>query len=414
MGQFIVLDLEWNQSPAGKEGSMNRLPFEIIEIGAVKLNKNLQIISEFRRLIRPRVYRQMHYKISEVTHMSIEQLDTEGEDFVRVMTEFLEWCGDDYRFCTWGSMDLTELQRNMVYHGMELQFPSPLLYYDLQKIYALIHGTKQKESLDTVVEELHLTEDRPFHRALDDAYYTGRVMSEMDFYSMMEYVSVDYYQPPLTEEEEIYLEFPEYAKFVSREHETKEEILEERRVAEMVCYKCRRTLRKKIRWFSSNQKFYFCLAVCPEHGYMKGKIRMKKSEDGSFFAVKTTKLVGEEGAALGAGRDVVEHQLVRAGRVVHPGYLHRVGHVLDALEVRALDDPPAADVQTGNDAFCDHGLAPCFCTSATQRLRSSAPVYRLLPRMAAAVPISSSSSSSCSEEMPPLAVMATPGTSLAS
>ena len=25
--------------------------------------------------------------------MSIEQLDTEGEDFVRVMTEFLEWCG---------------------------------------------------------------------------------------------------------------------------------------------------------------------------------------------------------------------------------------------------------------------------------------------------------------------------------
>ena len=288
MGQFIVLDLEWNQSPAGKEGSMNRLPFEIIEIGAVKLNKNLQIISEFRRLIRPRVYRQ--------THMSIEQLDTEGEDFVRVMTEFLEWCGDDYRFCTWGSMDLTELQRNMVYHGMELQFPSPLLYYDLQKIYALIHGTKQKESLDTVVEELHLTEDRPFHRALDDAYYTGRVMSEMDFYSMMEYVSVDYYQPPLTEEEEIYLEFPEYAKFVSREHETKEEILKERRVAEMVCYKCRRTLRKKIRWFSSNQKFYFCLAVCPEHGYMKGKIRMKKSEDGSFFAVKTTKLVGEEGA----------------------------------------------------------------------------------------------------------------------
>lgn len=180
---------------------------------------------------------------------------------------------------------------------MELQFPSPLLYYDLQKIYALIHGTKQKESLDTVVEELHLTEDRPFHRALDDAYYTGRVMSEMDFYSMMEYVSVDYYQPPLTEEEEIYLEFPEYAKFVSREHDTKEEILEERRVAEMVCYKCRRTLRKKIRWFSSNQKFYFCLAVCPEHGYMKGKIRMKKSEDGSFFAVKTTKLVGEEGAA---------------------------------------------------------------------------------------------------------------------
>ncbi|MEG2870986.1 MAG: DNA polymerase III, partial [Clostridium sp.] len=67
MGQFIVLDLEWNQSAHGKDGSMDRLPFEIIEIGAVKLNASLQIISEFHRLIKPRVYHQMHFKISEVT-----------------------------------------------------------------------------------------------------------------------------------------------------------------------------------------------------------------------------------------------------------------------------------------------------------------------------------------------------------
>ena len=53
MGQYIVLDLEWNQSPLGKDGSMDRLPFEIIEIGAVKLNASLQIISEFRRSRTP-------------------------------------------------------------------------------------------------------------------------------------------------------------------------------------------------------------------------------------------------------------------------------------------------------------------------------------------------------------------------
>ena len=298
MRQYIVLDLEWNQSPGGKDGSMDRLPFEIIEIGAVKLNESLQIISEFHRLIRPRVYRQMHFKISDVTHMSMEELDNEGELFDKAMEDFIEWCGDDYRFCTWGSMDLTELQRNMVYHGMDIPFAFPLFYYDLQKIYGLIRGDKRKESLDTVVEELGIKEDRPFHRALDDAYYTGRVMGAMDFYSMVEYVSVDYYRPPETEEEEIYLEFPEYAKLVSMQYDTKEQVLEERRVSDMVCYKCRRTLRKKIRWFSSNQKLYFCLGVCPEHGYLKGKIRMKKSEDGSFFAVKTTKLVDEEGAEL--------------------------------------------------------------------------------------------------------------------
>ena len=33
---YIVLDLEWNQSPDGKEGQTRHLPFEIIEIGWIK------------------------------------------------------------------------------------------------------------------------------------------------------------------------------------------------------------------------------------------------------------------------------------------------------------------------------------------------------------------------------------------
>lgn len=298
MRHYIVLDLEWNQSPMGKDSSADRLPFEIIEIGAVKLNSSLQIVSEFRRLIRPRVYREMHFIISEVTHMSIEELNQEGTSFMNAMEEFLEWCGTDYILCTWGPMDLTELQRNMVYHGMEIPFGWPLLYYDVQKIYALVKGEGQRESLDRAVEELGLAKERPFHRALDDAYYTGRVMGAMDFYSMVEYVSVDYYRVPETEEEEIYLEFPSYAKYVSRQFEYREQVMEERRMTDMVCYKCRRMLRKKIRWFSANQKFYFCLAICPEHGLFKGKIRIKKTEDGQVYAVKTVKQVDEEGARV--------------------------------------------------------------------------------------------------------------------
>ena len=40
---YIVFDLEWNQSPGGKRWSNSRLPFEIIEIGAVKLNEKKEI-----------------------------------------------------------------------------------------------------------------------------------------------------------------------------------------------------------------------------------------------------------------------------------------------------------------------------------------------------------------------------------
>lgn len=313
MKHFIVLDLEWNQSPGGKDGSLDRLPFEIIEIGAVKLDEELQIVSEFHRLVRPRVYRQMHYKIKEVTHMSIEVLEAEGLEFEQAADEFISWCGEDYRLCTWGSMDLTELQRNMVYHGMELPFQMPLLYHDLQKLYGLMKGDRSKESLDAAVQELGILTDRPFHRALDDAYYTGRVMSRMDFFRYEPYVSVDYYRLPCCPQEEIYLDFPDYSKYVSMPYESKEELLLEKRITDVICYQCRRMLRKRIRWFPANQRCYICLAWCPEHGLLKGKLRIKRTDDGRLFAVRTCKLVNEEGAALVALRRD-EAKLRRSGR----------------------------------------------------------------------------------------------------
>ena len=143
-------------------------------------------------------------------------------------------------------MDLTELQRNMGYYQIEIPFVRPLLYYDVQKLYALQNGdTKIKPSLDHAVEELDILEERPFHRALDDAYYTGKVMQNLDFSKWKPYVSVDYYQLPQVKEEEIYLEFPTYSKYVSREFEAKEDALTDKRVTDMVCKDCKRMLRKK-------------------------------------------------------------------------------------------------------------------------------------------------------------------------
>lgn len=314
MKSYIVFDLEWNQSSAGKEASLDHLPFEIFEIGAVKLNENMEKLSEFHRLIRPCVYRQMHFAISEVTHVTMDELIHRGEPFKQVMESFLEWCGDDYIFCTWGSMDLTELQRNMIYHGMEIPFASPLLFYDVQKLYSRLYSDgKTRESLDEAVNFFGLEANVPFHRALEDAEYTGGVLQRLDMDQVGEYVSVDYYRIPQCREEEFTLVFPDYSKFVSRGFATKEDAMSDKQVTDMVCYKCRRMLRKKIRWFSYGQRFYLCLAACPEHGPVKGKIRMKRSEDGSVFAIKTQKIVNSEGAELIA-RKKEDTKLRRAER----------------------------------------------------------------------------------------------------
>ena len=59
---YIVFDLEWNQCPYGKEKEEKRLPFEILEIGAIKLNRNLQELDRFHERIRPAIYPAFHYR----------------------------------------------------------------------------------------------------------------------------------------------------------------------------------------------------------------------------------------------------------------------------------------------------------------------------------------------------------------
>ncbi len=296
---YIVFDLEWNQSPSGKENSIEHFPFEIIEIGAVKLNERLQIISEYHQLVTPQVYTQLHYRIIQVTHLHMKDLVSQGSYFPDAVGNFFKWCGEGAIFCTWGSMDLVELQRNMDFYGMENPFAFPLCYYDIQKLYALQLGeSSEKLSLDRVVEELGLEEERPFHRALDDAYYTGKVMQALDFGTLKDYLSVDYYRLPRDADEELRLEFPTYLKYVSREFASRDDALADKNVTDMVCRECRRMLRKKFQWFAVNSRQYLCLAVCPEHGYVRGKIRIRKKEkdDDSVYVVKTMKLVDEAAA----------------------------------------------------------------------------------------------------------------------
>lgn len=296
---YIVLDLEWNQSPNGKEDSVEHLPFEIIEIGAVKLDEAFRQKGEFHRLIRPQVYRQLHFKISEVTHMDMGELKHRGKNFKQVMREFLDWCGTEYCFCTWGSMDLTELQRNMDYFKVPIPFPRPLLYYDVQKLYCMEYGDgKNKPSLDQGVQERGIRQERPFHRALSDAFYTGRVLAVMDFEQVRPYISVDYFRLPRSREEEVSLRFPDYAKYVSRPFENREEAMKDKMVNDMVCPYCNRMLRKKVRWFPYGQRFCYGLAACPEHGLMRGKLRIKKAEYGGTYVVKTIKSATEEEADM--------------------------------------------------------------------------------------------------------------------
>lgn len=286
---YVVLDLEWNQCT--DEITERKLNFEIIEIGAIKLNSSKVMISEFSELVRPQVYKELHKFTSRLIHLQMQELER-GRPFPEVVTEFLDWCGEDFIFCTWGSQDLTELQSNMKYYGMKTLANCPIKFLDIQKLFSLaFEDGKSRRTLEYAVDYLKIEKDIPFHRAFSDAYYTGKVLGRIKDERVLEKCSYDIFNPPGSREEEVHAQFDSYAKYISRVFSDKIEAFHDKEVISSKCYLCHCNLKKKIKWFSANGKNYYCLAKCEKHGFLKGKIRVKKTEDEGIFIVKTTKLI---------------------------------------------------------------------------------------------------------------------------
>ena len=286
---YIIFDLEWNQAADLKTKTENSLEFEIIEIGAVKLNEKRELIDKFHELIKPQVFHKMNQVTGELIHLDLEQLGN-CRTFVQVAADFIRWCGTERVFCTWGTMDLMELQKNMAYYHMAPLSEKTIRFYDIQKLFSIaFEDRKSRRTLEYAVDFLGIRKDVEFHRADADAYYTAKVLRYIKDGSVFDNYSFDTYTLPQTKAEEIKVYFDEYYKYISREFADKQEAMADADVASTTCFLCGCKTRKKIPWFTNNSRNYYTIVNCAHHGPIKGKIRIRKSESGKIYVVKTMK-----------------------------------------------------------------------------------------------------------------------------
>ena len=292
---IIVLDLEWNQNSLGRKGRESDKPvFEIIEIGAVKLNEDYEITDQFSQLIKPQIYHTMHRITADLIHLQMNELK-KGRNFPIVVKEFLDWCGEDYIFATWGPLDLLELQRNMKYYELEPLSDNPIKFYDVQKLFSLgIMKDKTRKTLEFAIDYFNIEKDIPFHISYSDAYYTAKVFKKIANPDILQFISFDTFHIPKTRKEEIKILFPGYFKYISHGFEVKSDVMEDKEVSSTKCYLCHKNLKKKVKWYTPNSKNYYSISYCDIHGYIKYKVRLKKAEDGTYFAIKTSKFITEE------------------------------------------------------------------------------------------------------------------------
>ncbi|MDE7323387.1 MAG: exonuclease domain-containing protein [Lachnospiraceae bacterium] len=292
---YIVFDLEWNQAADLKAKQENNLTFEIIEIGAVKLNEKKEQTDDFHELIKPQVFHKMNQVTGELIHIKMEQL--EGcRSFPDVAADFVKWCGNDFVFCTWGNLDITELQRNMDYYKMTPVSQKTIKYLDIQKLFSIaFEDKKSRRTLQYAVDFLDIRKEVAFHRAYADAYYTAQVIKNIHDDSVFRNYSFDTYCLPRNKSEEIRILFDDYSKYISREFPDKIAAMEDKEVVSVRCYICGKKTKKKIPWFTNNGKNYYTIVNCEQHGALKGKIRLRKSlKHNKTYVVKTMRQASPE------------------------------------------------------------------------------------------------------------------------
>lgn len=167
--QYIIMDLEWNNTYGRKiDGFIN----EIIEIGAVKLDEELNIVGEFSCFVKSQIGRKLRGSVKRLTNITNEDISS-GVPFTKALADFRKWVGMEQNVVlTWGDGDIRVLIDNYRYlNGIE-RIPFLSNYADLQIYFHTVCGISlsRQAGLGAAARLLGINEeDYDSHRALGDS-----------------------------------------------------------------------------------------------------------------------------------------------------------------------------------------------------------------------------------------------------
>lgn len=171
---FIVFDLEatcW-ETDRDRQGRVQ----EIIEIGALKIDEDGDVIGKFMEFVRPTVHPQLSSFCQKLTSISQVQIN-QARPFDEVVEKFQDWIGldegEEYLLCSWGFFDQKMLSKNCQLLDLEDAWTKP--HISLKHQYPRIKGLRIAVGLRNAVEREGFEFEGTHHRGIDDAINLSKV-----------------------------------------------------------------------------------------------------------------------------------------------------------------------------------------------------------------------------------------------
>ncbi|MGN1319592.1 MAG: exonuclease domain-containing protein [Acutalibacteraceae bacterium] len=176
---YVILDMEWDSvyHPIHK-----RFINQILQIGAVKLDENFNVIDIFDIIIKSSVSKKVSKRFVQLTGITKEMM-LSGVKLSDAVNKYNEWLGENTVTITWSQSDLYTIIENQKYLLKDTKFKIDK-YLDLQKyiqgeMAILGNECKSQISLCNAAEILGITtENYELHNAKDDSLLCAALLKE--------------------------------------------------------------------------------------------------------------------------------------------------------------------------------------------------------------------------------------------
>lgn len=176
---YIVIDFEWN-------GTFSRITREyyneLIELGGVKLDDELNVVDSFRTLVKPYHHKKLTGRVKELTNITNDDVRG-GLPFKQAISRFRKWVGEDENcFMSWGTGDILVLMEDLKFYDMLDELSMIKNYCDAQILCQTALGIDmaKQPGLSLVADMIGIScEDMEMHRALDDSVVTAKCIKKL-------------------------------------------------------------------------------------------------------------------------------------------------------------------------------------------------------------------------------------------
>lgn len=177
--QNIVIDLEF--TIVDPKNRMRRMKHEIIQIGAVRVSAEGEILDSFLAYVKPECARHVSRKVSRLTGIADRAL-SDADALEKVLQDFRAWVGGEKtRFVAWSDTDLRQLRNETDAKGISFS-EGEERWLDLQKIYPRLMkiGKGRLMKLSVAADWCGIKiEEANLHGALYDALLTAELLSSL-------------------------------------------------------------------------------------------------------------------------------------------------------------------------------------------------------------------------------------------